>query len=141
MPEIVQTFLILQKNKSLHKFPDGSDDCPSEKKRRQAWVSSKLCPTENSRLCSKHFRPENFENPFTAIPGTSFANHAVSKKDLVPSTHKQRSQPDLSATSTSTAATATRTSREQRRVSIAGCLTYIASTFNQILKSFLLCIV
>ena len=116
------------KNISLHKFRDESDNCPLEKKRRRVWLRflqtkrAKWCPTENSRLYSEYFRLEDYDNPFTVIPGTSFANRAILKKEAVPSTHKQRNQPESSAASTSTAATATRTSRDQRRVSIAGCL-------------------
>ena len=74
-----------------------------------------------SRLYSEYFRPEECDNPFTVIPGTSFANCAILKKEAVPSTHKQRNQPESSAALSSTAATATRTSREQRLVSIACC--------------------
>ena len=112
------------KNIILHKFCYESENYPSGKKKRRVWLRfvqtkrAKWCPTENSRLYSENFRPVDCDNPFTVIPGTSFVNRAILNKEWVPATHKQRSQPESSA-STSTAATATRTSREQRHVSIA----------------------
>lgn len=118
------------KNIALHKFPDDDDNCPSEKKRRRAWVNfvqtkrAKWCPTKNSRLCSEHFRQEDFDSPFITIPGTSFAHRAILNKDAVPSIHKKSEQPEAesSGASTSTAGTTPRTTgRQHRRVSIA-CL-------------------
>ena len=61
------------KNLKLHKFPK-----KHETKRRRPWINfvlvkrAKWTFTPTSHLCSEHFRPEDFESQFSAIPGTSF---------------------------------------------------------------------
>ena len=61
------------KNIKLHKFPK-----KHETKRRRLWINfvpvkrAKWTFTPTSHLCSEHFRPEDFESQFSAVPGTSF---------------------------------------------------------------------
>ena len=79
------------KNIALHKFPSEFDD--SEKKRRRLWVNfvctkrAKWSPTANSRLCSKHFRVQDFDSPFLDFPGTLFSSRMILKGDSVPTIH------------------------------------------------------
>ena len=78
-------------NIGLHKFPEDND---VGKKRRRMWVAfvrtkrAKWSPTANSRLCSQHFRADDFESPFITIPGSAFASRAVLKNNAVPTIHK-----------------------------------------------------
>ena len=83
------------KSIGLHKFPEDND---SEKKRRRLWIAfvrtkrAKWSPTETSRLCSQHFKADDFESPFITIPGTAFASRAILKKDAVPTIHSQKAE-------------------------------------------------
>lgn len=108
------------KNIALHKFPSESDD--SEKKWWRLWVNfvctkcAKWSPTANSRLCSKHFKPECFNSPFVDLPGTSFSSRLVLKGDAVPTIHAadQRSKTTKKNNKEPCASSST---REHRRVS------------------------
>lgn len=81
----------------LHDFPS-----TKETKRRRLWQNfvntkrtekqGKWYITKNSRLCSEHFKPEDFESPFITIPGTQFFRRAILKKDAVPSIHKESNE-------------------------------------------------
>lgn len=81
------------KNIRLHKFPKDNE---SEKKRRRLWANfvrtKRWSPTANSRLCSEHFRAEDFENRFISIPGTPFIPNTALKVDAVPSIHKNQDE-------------------------------------------------
>ena len=80
----------------LHEFPEDND---SERKRRGLWIAfvqtkhPKWSPTGASRICSQHFKADDFESPFIAIPGTAFVSRAVLKKDAVPSIYSQKAEP------------------------------------------------
>ena len=54
---------------------------------------AKWSPTDASRICSQHFKADEFESPFITIPGTAFVSRAVLKKDAVPSIHSQKAEP------------------------------------------------
>ena len=83
------------KSIGLHKFPEDND---SEKKRRRLWIAfvrtkrAKWSPTDTSRLCSRHFKADDFESPFITIPGTAFVSRAILKKDAVPTIHSQKAE-------------------------------------------------
>lgn len=70
---VVQMFLTLPRVLVLIKFPE---DRALEKKRRRLWVAfvqtkrAEWSPTDKSRLCSQHFKADDFESPFITIPGT-----------------------------------------------------------------------
>ena len=54
---------------SLHTIPFFNDDRPEAKKRRKIWVDFVKAkrvfePSKSSTLCSKHFKPEDFEKIF-----------------------------------------------------------------------------
>ena len=80
----------------LHKFREDND---SERKRRRLWIAfvrtkrAKWSPTDASRICSQHFKADDFESPFIEIPATAFVSRAVLKKDAVPSIHSQKAEP------------------------------------------------
>ena len=84
------------KSIGLHKFPEDND---LEKKRRRLWVAfvrtkrAKWSPTATSRLCSQHFKADDFESPFITIPGTTFVSRAVLKKDAIPTIHSDKAEP------------------------------------------------
>ena len=84
------------KSIGLHKFPEDND---SEKKRRRLWIAfvqtkrAKWSPTDTSRLCSQHFKPDDFQSHFITIPGTAFVSRAVLKRDAVPTIHSHKAEP------------------------------------------------
>ena len=83
------------KSIGLHKFPEDND---SEKKRRRLWITfvwtkrAKWSPTDTSRLCSWHFKADDFESPFITIPGTVFVSRVILKKHAVPTIHSQKAE-------------------------------------------------
>ena len=82
----------------LHKFPEDND---SERKKRRHWIAfvrtkgPKRSPTDASRICSQHFKADDFESRLITIPGTAFVSRAVLKKDAyaVPSIQSQKAEP------------------------------------------------
>jgi len=83
------------KSIGLHKF---REDNESERNRRRLWIAfvrtkrAKWSPTATSRICSQHFKADDFESPFITIPGTAFVSRAVLKKDAVPSIQSQKAE-------------------------------------------------
>ena len=59
----------------LHKTPFFGDDRKEGRRRRKKWVDFVLRrrahwkPTKHSKICSLHFRREDFSRMFTALPG------------------------------------------------------------------------
>ena len=113
----------------LHKFPEDND---SERKRRRLWIAfvrtkrAKWSPTDASRICSQHFKADDFESPF--IAGTAFVSRAVLKKDAVPSIHSQKAEPSNVDNDISSADL--RSTRKHRNVSkIEQICTYYISVF------------
>ena len=59
----------------LHAFPSYGDERPIAKRRRRRWVEfvkakrAKWEPTPSSRLCSAHFKPEDFMRRFSNLEG------------------------------------------------------------------------
>lgn len=59
---------------ALHKIPFSEDDTrPEARKRRRKWINfvttkrAKWTPTVNSRICSAHFKPEDYCRRFSTI--------------------------------------------------------------------------
>ena len=52
----------------------------------------KWSPTHTSRLCSRHFKADDFESPFITIPGTALVSRMILKKDAVPTIHSQKAE-------------------------------------------------
>ena len=62
---------------SLHVFPFANDDRPMAKKRRKKWVDFvrrkrlNFEPSASSKICSKHFKAEDFVRQFAVhLPGS-----------------------------------------------------------------------
>ena len=59
----------------LHKIPFFGDDRKECRRRRKKWIDFVLRrrahwkPTKHSKICSLHFRREDFSRTFTALPG------------------------------------------------------------------------
>ncbi|XP_015765440.1 PREDICTED: THAP domain-containing protein 1 A-like [Acropora digitifera] len=59
----------------LHKIPFFGDDRKECRRRRKKWIDFVLRrrahwkPTKHSKICSLHFRREDFSRMFTALPG------------------------------------------------------------------------
>ena len=68
-----------QKGIALHKIPFPNDQGGEAKKRRRKWIEfvkakhARWEPTINSRICSAHFKPEDFVRRFAALPGQTSA--------------------------------------------------------------------
>lgn len=64
-----------KKGIALHKIPFPDDGRGEARKRRRKWIDfvkakrAKWEPTINSRICSAHFNPEDFERRFSSLPG------------------------------------------------------------------------
>ena len=64
-----------QKGITLHKLSFSNDQRVEAKKRRRKWIEfvktkrARWEPTINSRICSAHFKPEDFVRCFAALPG------------------------------------------------------------------------
>ena len=64
-----------EKGISVHKIPFWGDSHPECVRRRKVWVDfvnrrrAKWKPTKNSKICSLHFRREDFARMFLNLPG------------------------------------------------------------------------
>ncbi|KAK3711271.1 hypothetical protein QZH41_020521, partial [Actinostola sp. cb2023] len=90
---------------ALHKLPFEGDERPVAKKRRKQWIAfvntkrAKWTPTTTSRVCSAHFKPEDFSLRFPSIPGESTSTVSYMPRLLsdeigvipIPTMHVQRS--------------------------------------------------
>jgi len=62
-----------EKNISLHSIPFESDSRPEAKKRRRQWIQfvsakrAKWAPSKTSKVCSIHFKPDDFTVRFTSV--------------------------------------------------------------------------
>ena len=72
---------------SLHRIPYWNDDRPIAKRRRKQWIDfvrvkrANFQPSKFSTICSQHFRSEDFERPFTTLPGFSGDLKNVLRRD------------------------------------------------------------
>ena len=63
-------------------------------KRRRLWINfvhvkrAKWTFTPTCHQCVEYFQPEDFENQFSAIPGTSFVDRRSLKNDAIPTIQK-----------------------------------------------------
>jgi len=77
----------LREGISLHTIPFCDDDRPEAKKRRKRWVDfvsmhrKKWHPTKWSAICSKHFKPEDYETRFSNIEGLENPVHPRLRRD------------------------------------------------------------
>ena len=66
-----------EKGVSLHRIPYWNDDNAIAKRRRKQWVDfvrmkrANFQPSKFSAVCNQHFKPEEFDRPFSTLPGFS----------------------------------------------------------------------
>ena len=71
---------------SLHNIPYYNDERPESKRRRKIWVnfiSAKrvFVPSKTSKVCSEHFKPEDYERRFFSLPGLDKPNYPKLRTD------------------------------------------------------------
>ena len=78
----------LEKGIALHVIPFFDDSRPEAKKRRKRWVDfmkskrAKWEPSKSSVICSRHFKPTDFERRFHSLPGQSLQFPRLNKDDI-----------------------------------------------------------
>ena len=76
-----------EKGISLHRLPYWGDERPMAKRRMKLWIDfvqrkrANFTPSQYSAVCSEHFKPEDFENRITSLPGFTGKLQAVLKRD------------------------------------------------------------
>ena len=109
---------------ALHKIPFEDDSRPEAKKRRRKWINfvnnkrAKWTPTRNSRICSVHFKPEDFSTRFPVLTDSAVSFLPRLTVDEVGVIAVPSIQSVNIEASTSSVIPASRLARDRRKVNV-----------------------